>query len=62
MGGVSIDGKELWLSSRYTAQVLVIDTTTGEVTHRIPVGRGPHGMSLFPQPGRFSMGHTGDYR
>jgi YVTN family beta-propeller protein len=62
MGGVSIDGKELWLSSRYSAQVLVIDTRTGDVTHRISVGRGPHGVCLFPQPGRFSMGHTGNFR
>ena len=62
MGGVTTDGKELWLSSRYSAQVLVIDTVTGEVTHRISVGRGPHGLCVFPQPGRFSMGHTGNYR
>jgi len=62
MGGVTTDGRELWLSSRYGGQVLVIDTTTGEVSHRIAVGRGPHGVCVFPQPGRFSMGHTGNYR
>lgn len=62
MGGVSADGTELWLSGRYSAEVYVIDTRTGLLTHRIPVGKGPHGLSFFPQPGRFSIGHTGNYR
>jgi YVTN family beta-propeller protein len=62
MGGVSSDGKQLWLSGRYNSEVYVIDTTTGQVIKRIPVGNGPHGLALFPQPGRFSMGHTGNYR
>jgi YVTN family beta-propeller protein len=62
MGGVSTDGKELWLSGRYSREVYVVDTATGRLTHRIPVGRGPHGLSVFPQPGHFSLGHTGNYR
>jgi len=62
MGGVSADGKQLWLSNRYNASVSVIDTTTGNVLHVIKVGAGAHGLCLFPQPGRFSMGHTGNYR
>ena len=62
MGSVSADGKELWLSGRYSREVYVIDTTTGALTHRIPVGRGPHGLTFFPQPGRYSLGHTGNYR
>lgn len=62
MGGVSADGKELWLSGRYSSEVYVLDTTTGALTHRIPVGRGPHGLTFFPQPGRYSLGHTGNYR
>ena len=62
MGGVSTDGKQLWLSGRYNKEVYVIDTHTGELIHTIKVGDGPHGLSLFPQPGRFSMGHTGVYR
>ena len=62
MGGVSSDGKQLWLSGRYNSEVYVIDTTTGHLIKKIPVGRGPHGLALFPQPGRFSMGHTGNYR
>ncbi len=62
MGGVTPDGNELWLSARYHASVLVIDTATGQVKHRIPVGSGPHGVCVWPQPGRFSLGHTGNYR
>jgi len=62
MGGVSADGSQLWLSGRYHSEVYVFDTATGQLIHRIPVGRGPHGLAIFPQPGRFSMGHTGNYR
>jgi len=62
MGGVSPDGTQLWLSGRYNAEVYVIDTTTGQLLARIPVGAGPHGLDYFPQPGRYSLGHTGNYR
>jgi YVTN family beta-propeller protein len=62
MGGVSADGTQLWLSGRYNSEVYVIDTTTGQLIRKIPVGNGPHGLALFPQPGRYSMGHTGNYR
>ena len=62
MGGVSSDGTQLWLSGRYNSEVYVIDTTTGQLIRKIPVGNGPHGLALFPQPGRYSMGHTGNYR
>lgn len=61
MGGVSADGTQLWLSGRYNSEVYVIDTTTGALK-RIPVGKGPHGLCVFPQPGRISLGHTGNYR
>lgn len=62
MGNVSADGKELWLSGRYDSEVYVFDTATGKLTHRIPVGRGPHGLAVWPQPGRYSLGHTGNMR
>ena len=62
MGGVSTDGTQLWLTGRYDGSVYVIDTRTGEVLHTIKVGKGPHGLCLFPQPGRLSLGHTGNYR
>jgi YVTN family beta-propeller protein len=61
MGGVSSDGTQLWLSGRYNSEVYVIDTRTG-APRRIPVGKGPHGLCVFPQPGRISLGHTGNYR
>ncbi|MDQ1507762.1 MAG: hypothetical protein QOD57_5489 [Actinomycetota bacterium] len=62
MGGVSIDGTRLWLTGRYHRSVYVIDTATGKLLHTIKVGKGPHGLCLFPQPGRFSLGHTGNFR
>jgi|SoiMethySBSTD1v2_1073268.scaffolds.fasta_scaffold29818_3 YVTN family beta-propeller protein len=62
MGGVSSDGKVLWLSGRYHAEVYAIDTTDGHLIARIPVGRGPHGLCVYPQPGRYSLGHTGIFR
>lgn len=62
MGGVTADGKELWLSGRYHGMVYVFDTSTGKVTHRIRVEAGPHGLCVWPQPGRFSLGHTGNMR
>lgn len=62
MGNVNGDGKELWLSGKYDQEVYVIDTTTGKLTHRIPVGQFPHGLTVWPQPGRYSLGHTGNMR
>jgi YVTN family beta-propeller protein len=62
MGGVSADGKVLWLSGRYNAEVYAFDTSDGHLLARIKVGKGPHGLSVFPQPGRYSLGHTGVFR
>ena len=62
MGDVTADGKELWVSGRYDDEVYVFDTATGKLTHRIPVGREPHGLCVWPQPGRYSLGHTGNMR
>jgi DNA-binding beta-propeller fold protein YncE len=62
MGGVSADGKVLWLSGRYNSEVYAISTRTGKLLRRIQVGRGPHGMCVWPQPGRYSIGHTGILR
>jgi YVTN family beta-propeller protein len=62
MGGVTADGSQLWLTGRYHDEVYVFDTATGEVIRRIPVAGGPHGLAVFPQPGRYSLGHTGNYR
>jgi DNA-binding beta-propeller fold protein YncE len=62
MGGVSADGRTLWLTGRYNGEVYGIDTRTGRLRHRIAVGSGPHGMCVWPQPGRYSIGHTGILR
>jgi YVTN family beta-propeller protein len=62
MGGVSADGRVLWLSGRYNAEVYAFDTTDGHLLARIPVGKGPHGLCIYPQPGRYSLGHTGNMR
>ena len=61
MGNVSADGKQLWLSGRYDDVVYVIDTTSGEV-RSIRAGKEPHGLTVWPQPGRYSLGHTGNMR
>jgi DNA-binding beta-propeller fold protein YncE len=62
MGGVSADGRLLWLTGRYDGEVYGISTATGRLLHRIKVGAGPHGMAVWPQPGRYSIGHTGILR
>jgi YVTN family beta-propeller protein len=61
MGNVSVDGKVLWLSGRFDNVVYAIDTTSGEV-RSVPVGKEPHGLTVWPQPGRYSLGHTGNMR
>ena len=62
MGGVSADGRQLWLSGRYDGVVYVVDTANGRLLHTITVGAGPHGLLVWPQPGRYSLGHTGNMR
>jgi DNA-binding beta-propeller fold protein YncE len=62
MGGLSADGRVLWLSGRYNAEVYAISTSTGRLLRRVPVGSGPHGLCVWPQPGRYSIGHTGILR
>lgn len=61
MGNVSADGKTLWVSGRFDKSVYAIDTTTGAVK-TIAVGTEPHGLTIWPQPGRYSLGHTGVIR
>jgi YVTN family beta-propeller protein len=61
MGNVSADGTHLWLSGRFDDVVYDIDTATGHVT-QVDVGKEPHGLTVWPQPGRYSLGHTGNMR
>jgi DNA-binding beta-propeller fold protein YncE len=62
MGGLSPDGKVLWLAGRYTSSVYAISTRSGRVLATIPAGVSPHGLCVWPQPGRYSTGHTGVMR
>jgi hypothetical protein len=61
MGNVTADGRYLWLSGRFDNVVYRFDTSSGAVVS-IPVGREPHGLAVWPQPGRYSLGHTGNMR
>jgi hypothetical protein len=51
-GGVSADGKILWLSGRYHNEVYAIDTADGSLRARIKVGKGPHGFLQCQRTGR----------
>jgi DNA-binding beta-propeller fold protein YncE len=62
MGNVSADGKVLWLSGRWNAVLYAIRTKDGRLLAKIPVGAGPHGVCVWPQPGSYSLGHTGILR
>jgi len=61
MGNVSADGKWLWLAARYDDVIYRFDTSSGEVA-QVKVGAEPHGLTVWPQPGRYSLGHTGNLR
>ena len=61
MGNINADGTQLWLSGRFDREVYKFDTRTGVVS-KIPVGSEPHGLTVWPQPGRYSQGHTGNMR
>ncbi|HKT04917.1 MAG TPA: YncE family protein [Rugosimonospora sp.] len=62
MGGLSADGTLLWLSGRFNGVVYVFNTVTGRLANTIRVGAQPHGLCVWPQPGRYSLGHTGILR
>jgi DNA-binding beta-propeller fold protein YncE len=62
MGNVSANGRVLWLSGRWNNVVYAIDTRDGKLLAKIPVGSSPHGLCVWPQPGRYSLGHTGILR
>jgi DNA-binding beta-propeller fold protein YncE len=62
MGGLSANGRILWLSGRYDGYVYGWNTRTGKLIAKIHVGGSPHGLLVWPQPGRYSLGHTGNMR
>jgi DNA-binding beta-propeller fold protein YncE len=61
MGNVSADGKWLWLAGRYDDVIYRFDTASGAVA-QVKVGAEPHGLTVWPLPGRYSLGHTGNLR
>ncbi len=62
MGNLSADGSQFWISGRYDGVVYVLSTDDGHLIKKIKVGNGPHGLAVWPQPGRYSLGHTGIMR
>ena len=62
MGNISADGKFFWVSGRYDNEIYVFDIEKGKFVRRIKVGKEPHGLTIWPQPGRYSLGHTGIMR
>ena len=68
VGKVTANGTQLWLSGRYDRydrydrSVYVLSTADGHLIGKIDVGKGPHGLCVWPQPGRYSLGHTGIMR
>ena len=62
MGNLSADGTIFWVSGRYDGCVYAISTVDGHLIKKIAVGAGPHGLTVWPQPGRYSLGHTGILR
>jgi len=52
----------MWWGGRYNGVVYAMSTANGRLLAKIPVGAGPHGVCVFPQPGRYSLGHTGNFR
>jgi YVTN family beta-propeller protein len=58
----SPDGSQLWISNRYSGTITIVNAATGAVIRTIATGINPHGLSYWPQPGRFSLGHNGNMR
>ena len=63
MGGVSADGRVLWLTGRYDGERL-----RDQHPHRPAAAPHPGrrrartALRVWPQPGRYSIGHTGILR
>jgi YVTN family beta-propeller protein len=62
MGNLSPDGTVLWVSGRYNSCVYAISLLDGHLIAKIPVPNEPHGLAVWPQPGQYSLGHTGIMR
>jgi YVTN family beta-propeller protein len=62
MGNISADGRYLWLAARYDDVVYRFDTQSNGAVEQVKVGAEPHGLTVWPIPGRYSLGHTGNMR
>jgi DNA-binding beta-propeller fold protein YncE len=62
MGNISADGRYLWLAARYDDVVYRFDTQANGAVQQVKVGAEPHGLTMWPIPGRYSLGHTGNMR
>ncbi|MBO2462875.1 YncE family protein [Actinomadura violacea] len=60
-GGVSSDGRALWLADG-GGLVYAVSTRTGRVLRHARLRGRPAGLCVHPQPGRYSLGGTGLYR
>ncbi|HYK95421.1 MAG TPA: hypothetical protein VE011_06105 [Candidatus Dormibacteraeota bacterium] len=58
----SPDGSQLWISNRYSGYITVVNSQSGAIITTIDTGMNPHGLSYWPQPGRYSLGHNGNMR
>jgi YVTN family beta-propeller protein len=59
MGLLNPDGSQLWITGRYHACVYAVDTASGRLLAKIPVGKGAHGLTYFPTLGDYTVGHNG---
>ena len=48
---VTADGKELWVTFRFSKKVGVIDIASRKLITTIPVGKSPHGIFFYPSAG-----------
>jgi hypothetical protein len=62
MGGLSPDGSVLWMAGRYDARIYAISTRDGHLVASLHIPAKPHGLCVWPQPGRYSLGHTASMR
>jgi YVTN family beta-propeller protein len=52
-------GNRLWVSNRFGGSVSVVDARSGRRLATIATGSSPHGLTYYPQPGAFCIGHNG---
>jgi DNA-binding beta-propeller fold protein YncE len=62
MGGVSADGRTLWLSGRNNSEVYAINTRTGRLRAESPSDPAHTAYASGHSQERYSLGHTGIMR